>query len=209
MKGKAKAVEFENEEYNIIVKGHHVLVTDAMKNYAIEKVSKIERFSTRIIDVSVTMDIQKNEHRVDIDMRVNHVHIRSHASTTDMYVSIDQAIDRLKKQLRRYHSRLAEHQAKGIAMVDMNVNVVRRYNDDLSEINEDIEDENQRQLFEEYQPQVVSQETRPLKTLTMEEAVMRLDLSDDPFLLYRSEEDQKLKVIYRREDRDFGIIEPE
>jgi len=209
MKGKAKAVEFENEEYSIHVVGRNVAVTDAMKNYAIEKVFKLERFSNRIIDVTITMDIQKLEHRCDIDIRVNHVKIRSHGVSTDMYAAIDDAIDKVSTQIRRYHKRLTEHQAKPIAMVDMNVNVLAPSEDDLAEFNDEIESENQRRLIEDYQHSVVSQETLPLKTLTMDEAVMRLDLSGHNFLVYRSEEDNKLKVIYRRDDNQFGIIEPE
>jgi len=209
MKGKAKAVEFENEEYSIHVVGRNVAVTDAMKNYAIEKVFKLERFSNRIIDVTITMDIQKLEHRCDIDIRVNHVKIRSHGVSTDMYAAIDDAIEKVSTQIRRYHKRLTEHQAKSISMVDMNVNVLAPSEDELAEFNDEIESQNQQNLIEGYKHGVVSQETLPLKTLSMDEAVMRLDLSGHNFLVYRSEEDNKLKVIYKRDDEQFGIIEPE
>jgi len=209
MKGKAKAVEFENEEYSIHVVGRNVAVTEAMKNYAIEKVFKLERFSNRIIDVTVTMDIQKLEHRCDIDIRVNHVKIRSHGVSMDMYAAIDDAIEKVSTQIRRYHKRLTDHQAKSIAMVDMNVNVIGPAQDELAEFNDDIESENQQKLIEEYRHSVVSQETLPLKTLTMDEAVMRLDLSGHNFLVYRSQEDNKIKIIYLRDDGQFGIIEPE
>ncbi len=209
MKGKAKAIEFENEEYSIHVIGRNVAVTEAMKDYAIDKMSKIERFSHRIIDVTITMDIQKLEHRCDIDVRVNHVKIRSHGVANDMYAAIDIAVDKLTRQVRRYKKKLVEHQARSIAMIDMNVNVVQRYKDELEEINDEIEDENQRKLMEDYRHEVVSQETIPLKTLRLDEAVMRLDLSGDLFLVYKCEEDNRLKVIYRRKDDNFGIIEPE
>ena len=209
MKGKAKAVEFENEEYSIHVVGRNVAVTDAMKNHAIEKVFKLERFSNRIIDVTITMDIQKLEHRCDLDIRVNHVKIRSHGVAADMYAAIDDAIEKLSNQIRRYHKRLTEHQAKSISMVDMNVNVIAAHEDELAEYNDEIESENQQSLINAYKHNVVSQETLPLKTLTMEEAVMRLDLSGKNFLVYRSEEDNRIKIIYRRKDSQFGIIEPE
>jgi putative sigma-54 modulation protein len=209
MKGKAKAVEFENEEYSIHVVGRNVAITDAMKDYAIEKMSKIERFSNRIIDVTITMDVQKLVHSCNIDVRVNHVKIRSHGEANDMYAAIDIAVDKLTRQVRRYKKKLEDHQARSIAMTDMNVNVVRRYEDELAEINDEIEDENRRKLVEDYRHEVVSQETKPLKTLNMEEAVMRLDLSGEHFLVYRCEEDNRLKIIYRRNDDNFGIIEPE
>ena len=47
----------------------------------------------------------------------------------------------------------------------------------------------------------------PLKTLTQEEAIMKMEITDDPFLIFRSEEDQKIKVIYRREDRNYGLVQ--
>ena len=98
----------KTDHYSISVTGRHVQVTDAMKQYAIEKVSKIERFSDRIIDVQVTMDIQKLDHIVDIVVKVNHTLIKSHATTTDMYASINTAVQKLERQVRRYKKRLQE-----------------------------------------------------------------------------------------------------
>ena len=56
---------------------------------------------------------------------------------------------------------------------------------------------------------IISREKHPLKTLTDGEALMKMDLSGDHFLIYRSEESQRLKVMYRRDDGDFGVIEAE
>ncbi|CCB86637.1 MULTISPECIES: ribosome hibernation-promoting factor, HPF/YfiA family [Parachlamydia] len=199
------------QPYNITVTGRHVLVTEAMKNYAIEKVSKIDRLSHRIIDVIITMDIQKLEHRVDIVLKVDHIKIKSHAVCDDMYVSIDKAVDKLERQLLKYKSRIRDHQAKKLTVVDMKVNVYQAPGqEELSDVNEQIEDESQRRLEENYKPRhILSSETIPLKILTNEEAIMKMELSGDAFLIFRSENDMKLKVIYRKSDQNYGIIEPE
>lgn len=210
MSNKSKASEFVNDTYDINVLGRNVLVTDAMKDYAIEKVSKIDKFSHRIIDVHITMDIQKLEHRVDIIMKVDHVKIKSSASSEDMYASIDLATDKLQQRLLKYKKRLQEHAAKPLSSIDMNVNVVNMSEDEVAVINDEIESENRRKLMDSYHPhKIITQETRPLKILTHTEAIMKMDLSGDNFLIFRSEEDQKLKVIYRRNDGHFGIIEVE
>lgn len=212
MSGKTKELG-SNPGYNIEVTGRHVAVTDAMKDYAIEKVSKIERFTDRIIDVHVTMDIQKLDHRVSIVMKVGHWRVKVQAVSPDMYASIDKAADRLSAKLKRYQDRLQEHQATPVSVIDMNVNVYQRPGpDELELVNEDIEEENRRQLEEQYQPhQVVKMEKRPLKTLTLDEAIFKMELSDDVFLLYRSEDDpdKKLRVIYRRGDGNYGVLEPD
>lgn len=210
MSRKSKAAEFLQEAYNISVTGRNVLVTDAMKNYAIEKVSKIEKFSDRILDVLIIMDIQKLNHRVDIILKVDSTKIKCQASTDNMYASIDKAVDKLEAQLIRYKRKLHEHHAKSVAAIEMNVNVLRPQGEDLLEVNEEIEAENQRRLLDKFQPhQIVKKEKRPLKTLTDGEAIVKMELSADTFMVYRSEEDQKIKIIYRRDDGDFGVIETE
>jgi putative sigma-54 modulation protein len=198
----------QTPNYNITLVGRHVDITEAMKRHAIDKVSKIDKFSDRIIDVTIRMDIQKLEHRVDLMMKVDHVVIKSTAATDDMYVSIDQAVAKLQKQLIKYRKRIQQHNAKKLSVIDMRVNVVRA--SDEEEINDEIEEENAHSLLEKYKaPEIVKQKTLPLKTLNSFEAIMKMELSGDAFMVFRSEEDQKLKVIYRREDRNFGIIEIE
>jgi putative sigma-54 modulation protein len=205
MNRKAKALEFSEAGYNIQTTGRHVQITDSMKDYAIDKISKIERFLNRIIDVNVIMDIQKLNHIVEIILKAGNTKITSKASTTDMYVSIDQAVDKLEKQILRYKSKLQDHHAKGHAVLNMPVSVISP-----QEIEEDLGiEEVDHEDSKRFKPhRVVKQETLPLKMLTYDEAVMKMELSGDPFMVFKNEADQKLKVIYRREDEHYGIIEP-
>ncbi len=199
----------ENEMYNITVAGRHVLVTEPMKQYAIDKIHKMDRVSDRIIDVHVTMDVQKLEHKVGIVMSVGNILVKVSGVSEDMYASIDQATDRLRAKLRKYKGRIQEHHGKALHTVDMNVNVIRNPSAE-EEVNSAIDDANYKDMEESLQPgEVVRKTTMPLKVLTQEEAIMKMELSDAQFKVYRSEEDQKLKVIYRREDGDYGVIEPE
>jgi putative sigma-54 modulation protein len=199
-----------SQEFDIHVFGRNVQVTEAMKAYAIEKVSKIEKFSVRNVSATVTMDVQRGDQKIDIIMNVNNTRIKVHAINKDMYASIDKAVDRLKEKLRRYMERIHEHHAKGVKDSPINVSVVRPSDDYLAEINEEIEFENQTRIIEELRPhEIVSREKQSLKILSQKEAILKMELSRDVFLVYRAEEDQKLKVIYRRNDGNFGIIEPE
>lgn len=211
MSRKSKSAEFVQEGFNITVTGRNVHVSEPMKDYAMEKLSKLEKFGIRIIDVVITMDVQKIGQRVDMTVKLEHLIIKSHATTTDMYASIDQAVDKIQNQLRRYHSKIKDHQAKGIPFIDMNVNVLKTPREqELLDFNGDIEAENIQSTISRYHPHnIVEQEKLPLKVLTNEEALMKMELSGNAFLIFRSQEDMKLKVIYRRSDDNFGIIEPE
>jgi putative sigma-54 modulation protein len=212
MSRKSKAAEFVDEEYSLTINGRNVQVTDAMKNYVMEKLSKLDKFGTRIIDVAVTMDVQKFQHQCDIVVKLNQIKIKSSAISEDMYISIDRAVDKVQAQLRKYKQRIQDHHAKPLEEVDMTVNVVRPALEGvIAEINDDIEAENWRKLDEEYRPhQIVKKEKMPLKVLNWDEAIMKMELSGDPFLVFRNEADgKKINVIYRRKDGDFGILMPE
>ena len=76
-------------------------------------------------------------------------------------------------------------------------------------INDEIEEENLRHQIEEGVPVIIANEVIPLKTLSTNEAMMRMDISQDSFQLFRCKEDKKLKVIYRRDDGNYGIIQAE
>jgi len=211
MSRTSRAALFAEEGYNIDIIGHNVLVTDAMKDHATEKISKIERFTNRLIDVAITMEVQKNDHKCDIVLRVDHIKVKSHAATSDMYASLDKAFERIQTQLLRYKSKIQDHQAKPLEVVDMLVNVYRQAKEaELSEVNDDIEAENVRANIDMYRPhEIVEQGKKSLKVLRDDEAIMEMELSGDAFLVFRGEVDRKLKVIYRRDDGDYGILYPE
>jgi putative sigma-54 modulation protein len=208
MVDKAKFTEQEKAlGLRINILGRNVYVTDAMKNYAYEKLEKIDRFHNHIMDLHVVLDFQKVECSVMIMLAFDHFRVKVSAVSSDMYVSIDKAVDKLQTKIRRWKSRIQDHHKKGRSVVDMDVNVLKRPFTDVDFINEAIEIENKAHELEEYQmPQVIGSETYPLKTLTMEEAVMKMELSDDAFMPFRGEEDRAFKVIYRREDGHYGLI---
>jgi putative sigma-54 modulation protein len=207
-----KRAEFVEEGYAITVTGRHLHVTDAMKDYAIEKISKLEKFGIRIIDVNVVMDIQNLQHHVEFILKVNNINIKSSAVSPDMYRSIDEAVDKLKRQIEKYKGKLLSHHhhVPGLKEFHMNVSVVRPQVDDVEEINDEIEEETRKKLSKDLgSHKVVSQETRHLPELSMGDAIMQLELSGDAFLVYKNGADKSIKVMYRRSDGNFGIIEPD
>lgn len=203
-----KTNKFANEGYTINVVGKHIEITDAIRNYVWEKLSRVERIADHIIDVTVTLDTQKLEKSCSIMMNFIRFHIKVQASTDNLYAAIDLAVDKLIKLIRRFKTKLQSYRNKDISTVDIHVNVIQALKDDLKAINDEIEAESARIEEERYQlHQVVAKETMPLKTLTHDEAIMKMEITYDPFLIFRSEEDQKIKVIYRREDGNYGLVQ--
>jgi putative sigma-54 modulation protein len=194
--------------YNISIAGKHIAITDAIRNYVMEKMAKVDKITDQVIDVAVTLDAQKLEHNCSVLMNFIHFHIKVQASTDNMYSAIDKCSDRLVALVRKYKSKLQSKRFKDLTAVDIHVNVIQPLQDELKEINEDIEAENAKKEAERFQlHRIVAKETMPLKTLTQEEAVIKMEITDDPFLIFRSEEDQKIKVIYRRKDENYNVVQ--
>ncbi|MGR3912877.1 MAG: ribosome-associated translation inhibitor RaiA [Candidatus Rhabdochlamydia sp.] len=195
---------------DIHIVGRNVQVTDPMKEYVESKLSKIDRFHVGDMHVHAVMEVQKLGQTATFLLHVSHLRIKVSATTPDMYGSIDQAIEKLHEKIRRWKDKIQSHHQKPRSVIDMQVNVLKKPYSDIERINASIELENQAHEAEEYsKPHIVGTEVKPLKLLTTDEAVMKMELSDDQFIVFRGEEDLKLKVVYRRNDGHYGLLLPE
>jgi putative sigma-54 modulation protein len=205
-----KFKEEESAGYRVDIIGRNVQITDPIRAYVWDKLSKVERFHNHIMYVHMTLEIQKLEHICTIILKIDHTQVKCQADSTDMYASIDRAIDRLHSLLARYKSRIQDHHSKKLSVIDMQVNVLERPYNELEAINAEIEEVNVKKEVDAFRPpKIIGTEVKHLKMLTIDEAVMKMDLSGDYFLLFRCEEDQKLKLLYRRTDGNYGLIQPE
>jgi putative sigma-54 modulation protein len=199
--------KFAHEGYQISMFAKNVELTDAIKAYVMEKLSKIEKFSDHIIDIMVTLEVQKITHTVSIVMKFLNINIKVHASTEDMYSAIDKATERLAKLIKKYKTKLQSHRVKALAK-EMSVNVLSY--DETKDINDAIDAENKKITETAFSlPKIESVEKMPLKILKQDEAIMKLELTGKHFIIYKSEEENKLKVIYRHDNGKFAIVEVE
>ncbi len=201
----------EDNTPRINVVGRHIEITQPIRDYIEEKIGKIEKLAPQILEVSVRLDVEKKIHHiVHVIMKFSHFKIVVHAETTDMYATIDKAFEKLRAKIKKWKDKIQSHHAKGVSFVDMQVNILENTQSSSEEIEEEITDANNDSLPDPFEmPKVMKTKTRPLKSLTFDEAVMKMQLSHDNFLVFRSEEDQGLKVLYRRTDGNFGMMAPE
>ncbi len=216
MAQKVSSLDLESND-KIVVFGKNLEVTVPLREHIIAKLKKIEEMTPPVIGVHVYLDIQREEHRVEIEYKFSHFRIvvthamvkKTQSKMDDMYYAIDMACDKLKRKVRRWKTRIqAHHGKKPFEIEEKAIQVLDRKTQDVDYINDQIEESTLQKIEEEFRPpQVVKQKKRQIPMLTMEEATMRIDLSNDNFLVYRGEEDQKIKVMYVRRDKTLGVIE--
>lgn len=200
----------KGEGHTLSLVGKNIEITKPIRDYIEEKVDKVERIIPQIIEVSVRLDVQKLNQSVDILLKFSHFKVKVGAITENMYSAIDKAFERLHSKLLKWKSRIQDHYARGPSVTEVEIDVLERMKDEVEEINQEIVNESNAKLNEKYSlPRVVKKKKCPLKDLTLDEAVMKMELSSDHFMLYRSEEERTFKVIYRRRDGSYAVISAE
>lgn len=214
MKGTGKKIaktevreKFQGEHYPIHVIGRQLEVSDPMKSYALDKLtSALERFGARVIDAHIVMDVQRGIYMVDFLITMNNIKILVSGREKEMYASIDAAIGHLKTKLSRYHQHLHDYDQKKIDWAKHAESGIKP----LDDINDMIEEETLKQIESQFIPHPISKrEKKPLKTLTEEEAIAKLESSSDMCLIFQAEENRKWKALYRLHDGSYGIVEIE
>ncbi|PLK70619.1 ribosomal subunit interface protein [Rhizobium sp. TH135] len=115
----------------------------------------------------------------------------------DPQVAFDTAFERVEKRLRRYKRKLKDHHAGEAqnASVEVAYTVMDSVDDDHEELPDD------------YAPTIVAESTKKLRTMSVASAVMALDMTDDPVLLFRNPGSEQLNIVYRRNDGNIGWID--
>ena len=185
---------------NISVKGIHVDVGDALRGHAEENLnSSVKKYFENALNSTVSFSKKGHAFHADISVHAGRgMVMQGGASADDAYAAFDGALDRISKQLRRYKSRLQDHHKHGPSEEEL---IRAQYAIMAPEHGDD-------ELPEEGAPAIVAEMPHEIATLTVGEAVMRMDLADAPVVMFRNRAHGGFNVVYRRADGNVGWIDP-
>lgn len=185
---------------NVMISGRHMEMTDALKAYIENGLKKIKAHFDRVIDVNVVLDVEKHRHIAEVNLHANGVHIHSKEASSDMYASVDAVMNKLEKQVRKYKERINRHQPRSGRENQLYRHLV------LAPVQPGNGDSGE---DAEVMHHVIKREQRPLRLLTVDEAVMHLELTDEPFLVFTNADTSQVNVLYALDDSSYGLIEPQ
>ena len=178
---------------NITVTGRHVNVTESMREYAKEKVQKLEKFAPRlIIDTHIIMDVEKYRQTVEVTLKGKTFSIHAEEETGDMYSSIDILISKLEKKLRSIKEKLQDHHKKSTKEVETILHVLPK---------------SEKESPGEEKTITVRSEKLDGKPLFLEDAIMKLQELHSPFLVFINAETNKINVAHKISTSEIGVIE--
>ncbi len=183
----------------ISVRGRNLDVGDALRGHVEDHLNNaVTKYFMRALDANVVFSREGRQLRADISVHPGPrgVLVKGGSRSDDPYVAFDGALERIAKQLRRYKRRLADHH-KGHSEDTL---PALQY-----VIQPDHEDE---EVAPDAQPVIIAEMPTEIATLSVSEAVMRMDLADLPVVMFRNNASGRLNVVYHRGDGNIGWIDP-
>ncbi|UCE71967.1 MAG: ribosome-associated translation inhibitor RaiA [Nitrospiraceae bacterium] len=168
---------------NIIITCRHMDLTQNLKDYAEDKISRFSKYLTNITEALVTLSVEKYRHKAEVLLKVNGSHIQAESITGEMYSSIDDVVEKLARQVRKHKEKIVSHR-KG-----------KNKPESL-------------QVTEESTPTIIKNKSYDIKPMSIEEAAMQMDLMAKEFFVFTNASSGNINVLYQRTDGNFGLIEP-
>lgn len=171
-------------------RGKNIEVTQALKDYAEKRLSKLEKYIEDVRTAQVAFSIEGEKHKVEVTIPLNGIILRGEEATDDMYTSIDVVQEKLERQIEKYKTKLYKHH-KGAGFKQAVVEEVK-----------------QEAPKDEEGFKIVRTKRFALKPMDAEEAIMQMNLLGHSFFVFFNAETEEVNVVYRRHDGNYGLIEP-
>ena len=159
--------------------------------YAEKKVGKLDRYFKADTEAAIVFSVEKDRNNVELTIRSGGTIIRVAESTSDMFATIDAAVSSVERQLRKNKSRLEKRLRQDAFSRSVDVEEISSFAPETDE--------------EEFK--IVRTKRFPIKPMTVDEAVLQMNLVDHTFFAFKDvDQDGRFAVVYRRNDRGYGLI---
>ena len=170
---------------NIKIVGRKVNLRENFKELVQRKLSKFDRIFDEDADATVTVTLEKNRQTVEIMIKQRGMLYRAEATASEMNEALDDVVAALGNQIRRNKKRAQKMQPV-----------------ELPDTYYDMPDE-------EDEPEIAKRKTFYVKVMTVEEAILQMEMLGHTFFMYRDGDTGEIDVVYKRRDGKYGVLEPE
>lgn len=187
----------------IQVTGKNIDLGAALRSYVSDKIEKaFERYGRHGVSANIFVEKEHGQFNTTCTVHLaSGLSLQARGTAGEAHASVDEAVERLEKRLRRYTRRLKDHHqassAKPSAAFSAIDYVIRQSESDDAEESETAP-----------APTIVAETTTEIHELSVGDAVMRMDLAERSFLIFKNASHGRLNVVYRRDDGHIGWVDP-
>ena len=178
---------------DVSVTFRHLEATPAIRDYVVEKASKIRSYFGDSNEIAVVLSSQKHRYTAEIILKAGKITVTAKEETDDMYSAIDIAVDKVDRQITKHKEKLKHHKVNTTAQTTT----------------DSFDTFSAQSKGKDTPPKIIKRENMYAKPMSLDEAVLQLGLLDSDFLVFINASTEKVNVIYHRKDGDYGLIEPE
>lgn len=182
---------------NIEYVGRNVEIDDRVRSFTEGKLGKkVTKFLQEPVEIRVTLEAEK--HRNSADLHISHKHgvLQATEETADLYDAINQAVDKVEKQARRSKNKAIDRRRRA----DRETTNGQRW---------PLEVLARESFAAGSSPRIIKTTHLPIKPMSIEEAVLWLENGKNEFVVFRDSTSDRVSVLYKRKDEDYGLIAPE
>ncbi len=175
-------------KYNI--RGENLEVTEAIRDYAELKLGKVEKYFSSDVELNVKVNLKVYRERtakVEVTIPLGQVTLRAEDVSQDMYGSIDLVVDKIERQIRKNKTKIEKRHREKKATGKLFTEAL------VEEKGTDVK--------------VVRTKQVDLKPMSLDEALLQMELVGHDFFIYTDVDTNATHVIYKREDGDVGLLE--
>ena len=188
----------------------HMEATPALREHAEKRVRRLAKYLHRPVDAHVILSVVKRRHIAEVVLNADRATMTAKEETGDLYSAIDLAGDKLEQRARKHTEKLKSHKlsprSRRAQIAPDEVPVLAPPRDvpglRMAVLRAD-------SFGRRKGPEVVSSKRVRVKPMSLEEAVMQMDLMSSEFFMFRNAATDTMSVVYRRKDGHYGLIEPE
>lgn len=193
------------------IHGKQIDVGDSLRTHVEEKIKDLNtKYFNHVTSSKITFSREGHGHgliRVAISYLVGkNIMINAEGQAGDAYAAFDQALEHAAKRLRRYKRRLRDHHERTERTPEAEMIKAHDYTLAFESERENAQEQDNADL--PHEPVVVAEITTHIETMSVSDAVMRLDLAAQNALLFRNASNDEINLVYRREDGHIGWIDP-
>ena len=172
------------------ITGKNITVTDAMRDVITQKLHRMDKYfvTDEEVEAKVLTRTYKDAQKVEITIFTKMMDFRVEVKDKDIYAAVDLAIDKLEGQMRKLKTKLSkrhkENLGRAIAFENFQSDEEEAQNDEVVRVKE-----------------------LTLEPMELEEAITKMEALDHNFFVYLDSEDEKLSVVYKRDEGGYGVLE--
>lgn len=190
----------------------HMDVSEAVQRYASEKLQHIAKKYVQGMDIDsqVVFSLERYQHVANFTINVNGLTLKCVEKTDNMYSSIDLALDKVERQMNRFKSRIRDHRPDSRRRsVPMQILAPAPAAAEQVEETPAVVNHSEAKHIGGHAITTLQREELVAPYLSPDEALMQIELRHAQFLVFTNKETESICILYRRDDGNFGLIEPE